>query len=137
MAGKGVAHATERSLTHTGPTESVDQVKIRQKSDSDYRLRGVTWSDIENQGLVFSRCALEVKGRAAANVIGFGDLFRGFVQSLCKMVGDIARSPKRAPERRLRLSYHLIETHLGITESVSLLVADAIEASQGLATILH
>ena len=57
-----MAHATERSLTHTGPTESVDQVKIRQKSDSDYRLRGVTWSDIENQGLVFSRCALEVKG---------------------------------------------------------------------------
>jgi hypothetical protein len=57
----------------------LDQVKIRGKSDSDYRFRGVTWSDIENQGLVFSRCALEVKGRAAANVIGFGDLFRGFV----------------------------------------------------------
>ena len=57
-----MARATERSLTHTGPPESVDQVKIRRKSDSDYRLRGVTWSDIENQGLVFSRCALEVKG---------------------------------------------------------------------------
>ena len=69
-------------------------LKIRRKSDSDYRLRGVTWSDIENQGLVFSRCALdEVKGRAAANVIGLGDLFRGFVQSLCKMVGDGVRKP--------------------------------------------
>jgi hypothetical protein len=88
----------------------VDQVKIRRKSDSDYRLRGVTWSNIENQGLVFSRCALEVKGRAAANVIGFGDLSAASFS---------------------RLSYHLIETHLGITESVSLLVADAIEASQG------
>ena len=95
LADKGVARPTDRSLTHTGPPESVDQVKIRQKSDSDYRLRGVTWSDIENQGLVFSRCALEVKGRAAANVIGLGDLFRGFVRSLRKMVGDIARSPKK------------------------------------------
>ena len=74
-----------------------------------------------------------MKGRAAANVIGLGDLFRGFVQSLW----DIARSHKRALERSSRISYHLIETHLGITESVSLLVADAIKASQGLATILH
>jgi hypothetical protein len=102
LAGKGVAHVTERSFTHTGQTESVDQEKIRRKSDSDYRLRGVPWSEVENQGLIFSRCALEVKGRAAANVIGFGDLFRGFVQSLCKMVGDVARSPKRAPERSSR-----------------------------------
>jgi hypothetical protein len=115
----------------------VDQVKIRRKSDSDYRLRGVAWSDIENQGLVFSRCALEVKGRAATNVIGLGDLFRGFVQSLCKMVRDITRSPKGLRSRGLAQSYHLIETYLGITESVSLLVADAIEASQELATILH
>ena len=114
----------------------MDQVKIRQKSDSDYRLRSVTWSAIENQGLVIFSLCPRIEGRAAANVIGFGDLFRGFVQSLCKMVGDIARSPKRAPERRPRLSYHLIETHLGITESVSLLVADAIEASPELATIL-
>ena len=30
----------------------------------------------------------EVKERTAANVISFWDLFRGFVQSLCKMVGD-------------------------------------------------
>ena len=34
-------------------------------------------------------------------------------------------------------SYHLIEMHLGITEFVSLLVADPIEASPRLATILH
>ena len=32
----------------------------------------ISQAEIENQGLVFSRCALEVKGRAAANVIGFG-----------------------------------------------------------------
>jgi hypothetical protein len=41
-----------------------------------------------------------------------------------------------ALERRLAQSYHLIEMHLGLTESVSLLVADAIR-SPGLATILH
>jgi len=70
-------------------------------------------------------------------VIGFEDLFRGFVQSLCKMVGDIARSPKGLRSGGAAQSYHLIETHLGITESVSLLVADAIKASPGLATILH
>jgi hypothetical protein len=42
-------------------------LEIRRKSDGDYRLPGVPWSDIENQGLVFFRCALDVKDHFKSN----------------------------------------------------------------------
>ena len=51
------------------------------------------------------------------------------------MVGDGERKPQKGfLNGVLAQSYHLIEMHLGTTESVSLQVADAIEASQGLGT---
>jgi hypothetical protein len=42
--------------------------KIRRKSDGDYRLGGVPWPNIENQGLVFFCCALDVKDHFKGNV---------------------------------------------------------------------
>jgi hypothetical protein len=43
------------------------RLKVRWKSDGDYRLRSVPSPDGKNKGLVFSRCALDVKDHFKGN----------------------------------------------------------------------
>jgi hypothetical protein len=63
--------------------------KILRKSDGDYRLGGVPWPNIENQGLVFFCCGLDVKDHFKGNVRAAG--FRSPRGERC--------DPKHVPQR--------------------------------------